>query len=105
MRLEQYLIAQGAEPGELREAAETGTLGTLALELALRSGHERIPFADAAARAGLEPAEGAALWRALGLPDPLRSSARLTEAGVETLQILSEFGGGSEPRRRCSSRA
>ncbi len=92
MRLEQYLIAQGAEPGELREAAETGTLGTLALELALRSGHERIPFADAAARAGLEPAEGAALWRALGLPDPLRSSARLSEAGVETLQILSEFG-------------
>jgi adenylate cyclase len=92
VRLERYLIAHGAEPAELCEAAETGTLGTLALELALRSGDERIPFADAAARAGLDPAEGAALWRALGLPDPLDSSAMLSQSGAETLQILSEFG-------------
>jgi class 3 adenylate cyclase len=91
-RLERYLIAQGAEPEELREAAESGTLGTLALELALRSPGERIPFDEAVRRAGLEPAEAAALWRALGFPDPLQSSASLGESGIETLQILSEFG-------------
>jgi adenylate cyclase len=98
-RLEQYLIARGAEPEELREAAETGTLGTLALELALRSPGERIPFEEAAARAGMESAEAAALWRAFGFPDPLQSSASLGESGVETLQILSEFGRrlGHEP--------
>ena len=91
VRLERYLIARGADPEELRVAAETGTLGTLALELALRSGGERIPFVEGAARAGLDPQEGAALWRALGLPDPVRSSASLSQSGVETLQILSEF--------------
>jgi adenylate cyclase len=91
-RLERYLIAQGAEPDELREAAETGTLGTLALELALRSGGERTPFEEAAARAGASVAEAAALWRALGLPDPLHSAPRLTESEAEALQLLSAFG-------------
>jgi adenylate cyclase len=91
-RLERYLIEQGAEPGELREAAETGTLGTLALELALRSPGERVPFAEAAARAGLQADEAAAIWRALGLADPLRSTSGVTQSGIETLQILGEFG-------------
>jgi class 3 adenylate cyclase len=91
-RLERYLIAQGAEPEELREAAETGTFGALALELALRSPGERVPFEDAVRRAGLDPAEAAALWRALGFPDPLQSSTSLGESGIETLQILGEFG-------------
>jgi class 3 adenylate cyclase len=91
-RLERYLIAQGAEPEDLRQAAEAGTLGTLALELALRSPGERIPFEEAVGRAGLKPAEAAALWRALGLPDPRYSSAGVGESGIETLRILGEFG-------------
>ena len=91
-RLERYLVERGAQPDELREAAETGTLGTLALELALRSPGERIPFEEAAARAGLEPEESAAVWRALGLPDPTVSSARVSASQIETLQILGEFG-------------
>jgi adenylate cyclase len=91
-RLERYLIAQGAEPDELREAGESGTLGTLALELALRSPGERIPFDEAVRRAGVEPDDAAALWRALGFPDPRESSVNLGESGIETLQILGEFG-------------
>lgn len=93
-RLERYLIDHGAEPEELREAAETGTLGTLALELALRSPGERIPFAEAAARAGVNPADAAARWRALGLPDPLESSATVSVAEIETLAIFDEFARG-----------
>jgi adenylate cyclase len=91
-RLERYLISQGAEPEELAEAAETGTLGTLALELALREPGERVPFPEAAARAGLQPADAAAIWRALGLPDPLHSAPSLTQSEIETLQIINEFG-------------
>lgn len=87
-RLERYLIEQGAQPEELREAAETGTLGTLALELALRPPGERVPFAEAAERAGVEPAEAAALWKALGFPDPLASPTVLAEGQAETLRIL-----------------
>jgi class 3 adenylate cyclase len=91
-RLERYLIAQGAEPEELAEAAQTGTLGTLALELALRDPGERVPFAEAAARAGLELADAAAIWRALGLPDPLHSSPSVSQADIESLQIINGLG-------------
>ncbi len=90
-RIERYLRAQGADPDELRDAAETGTLGTLALELALRRAGERIPFADAVARAGMEPGEAAELWRALGFPDPLRSQPLLTESQVESLEVFAEM--------------
>src|SRR5947208_15384047 len=56
-RLERYLIAHGADPDELHEAIETGTRGPLALELALRSPGDRVPFAEAVEEAGLEPAD------------------------------------------------
>lgn len=91
-RLERYLVELGATPEELREAIETDSRGTLALDLALRSRGERLPFREAIARAGLEPDEAAALWRALGFPDPLRSSARISADEIETIQILNEFG-------------
>ena len=41
---------------------------------------------------GNKIAEAAALWRALGLPDPRHSSIALTPAQVETLQVLAETG-------------
>ena len=90
-RIERYLRAQGADPDELREAVETGTLGTLALELALRRAGERIPFAEAVERAGMEPGDAAELWRALGFPDPLRSEPLLTESQIESLQVFAEM--------------
>lgn len=91
-RLERYLIEHGATPEELREAIETDARGTLALELALRSPGERVPFTEAAARAGLQPVEASALWRALGFPDPLLSSGQVSSTEIETLQVLSEIG-------------
>ena len=90
-RLERYLVAQGADPDELREATATGTRGALALELALRSPGERVPFAEAVEQAGLDPAGAGALWRALGFPDPLRSSPSLARSQIEALQILAEM--------------
>jgi adenylate cyclase len=92
-RLERYLIEQGAEPDELREAAESGTLGTLALELALRPPGERTPFSEAVVRAGLEPADAAEMWRALGFPDPLHSRVSLTESQIDSLRILAAMRG------------
>jgi adenylate cyclase len=92
LRLVRYLDEQGARGEDLEEAVRTGTLGSLALELALRSPGDPVAFPEAAARAGLEIAEAAALWRALGLPDPRHSSIALTPAQVETLQVLAETG-------------
>jgi adenylate cyclase len=89
----RYLAGQGAEPEELREAVDTGILGPLALELALRSPGERVPFAQGAELAGLELDEATAVWRALGFPDPLESAAMLSPAQVETLRVLGEMGG------------
>jgi adenylate cyclase len=51
-----------------------------------------VPFPEAAKRAGFDVAEAAALWRALGFPDPVSSSATLTPAQIETLQVLAEMG-------------
>lgn len=92
-RLEHYLIDHGAEPDEVREAAETGTFGTLALELALRTPGERVPFAEAVGRAGLEPADAAEMWRALGFPDPLHSPVSMTESQIDSLRILAVMRG------------
>jgi adenylate cyclase len=92
-RLEQYLIERGAQPDELREAAETGTLGTLALELALRAPGERVPFTEAVAGAGLEPEDAAALWRALGFPDPLHAPVSMTQSQIDSLRILAAMRG------------
>jgi adenylate cyclase len=91
-KLIRFLVEQGATPGELREAEATGTLGPLALELAVRHRGERIPFADAAAQAGLELDYAAALWRALGFPDPLRDDPpTLSPDELSTLTLLAQM--------------
>ena len=92
LKLVRYLVEQGAGREELGEAARTGTLGALALELALRLPGDAVPFSEAAAHAGLEAAEAAALWRAFGFPDPRYSSVTLTPAQTETLRVLAEMG-------------
>lgn len=90
-RLDRYLVSQGAEPDELREAIATGTRGALALELALRSPGERVPFADAVEEAGLTPPQAAAIWRALGFPDPLGSPPQLGRSQIGALHMLAEM--------------
>jgi adenylate cyclase len=92
LKLIGYLVEQGAGSEELGQAVRTGTLGPLALELALRPPGDAVPFPEAATRVGLETAEAAALWRALGFPDPLRASVALTPAQIETLQVLADTG-------------
>lgn len=91
-KLIDYVAAQGATEDEIKAAAESGTLGPLALELALRPSDETISFADAAAQAGLELADAAALWRALGLADPLVSEEKLAPDQAQTLRVLAAMG-------------
>jgi adenylate cyclase len=92
LRLVRYLVQQGADPGELSDAVSTGSLGPLALDLALRAPGATVPFREAAREAGLDPAEAAALWRALGFVDPLQTSAMLRPSQVETLRVLAGMG-------------
>jgi len=91
-RLVRYLTRVGATRGDLDEAAENGSLGALALELALRGPGELVAFQEAAARAGLELGEAAAMWRALGFPDPLSSPTTLWPSQVDALCVLAELG-------------
>jgi adenylate cyclase len=88
LRLVRYLLEQGADREEVKEAVMTGTTGPLALDLALRGRGGKVPFPEAAVRAGLETEEAAALWRALGFPDPLSSSATLTASETNMLRVL-----------------
>jgi adenylate cyclase len=84
----QRLAEMGATTEEVEAANTAGTLGPLALELALR-GAAVIPFEEAARAAGLGPEEAARVWRALGFPDPLQSPPRVTPRQVATLRVLS----------------
>ena len=88
IRLFRYLTDHGATGPELAEAARAGTLGPLALELALRPAGERVAFDRAAEQAGLEVRDAAAVWRDLGFPDPLDPILYLTPREVQTLQVL-----------------
>jgi adenylate cyclase len=86
-RLMDWLLEIGASEAELQTAAQTGTLGPLALELTLR-GSEVISFEDAARQAGVELEDAARLWRAVGFPDPLAAPPRITPRQITTLQFL-----------------
>jgi adenylate cyclase len=89
-RLIDYLRTQGASDEQIERAEEAGALGTLALELALRSSDGAVSFEDAAEQVGLSGDEAAALWRALGFPDPRHSPTSLAPSQVETLRVLAE---------------
>ena len=91
LRLIERLEELGAEHQELLEAVRTGTLGTVALELALRGREERLPFDEAARRAGLDVEEAAVVWRALGFPDPLDPPLNVTLGQVESMGGLAEM--------------
>ena len=92
IRLIDHLAEQGASDEELVEATRTGTLGPLALDLALRGRGEHLPFDEAARRAGLEVEEAARVWRALGFSDPLDPPQKVTPAQVEALRKLTRMG-------------
>jgi adenylate cyclase len=93
LKLINHLAERGATDEELAEGAKTGTLGPLALELALRGAGERVPFPEAAQRAGLDVDEAAGLWRAFGFPDPRDPPRLLSPRQVETLQVVAGISG------------
>jgi adenylate cyclase len=86
-RLMDWLLEMGASQAEVEEARQTGTLGPLGLELALR-GPEVISFEDAARQAGLGLEDAARLWRAVGFPDPVAAPPRVTPRQVTTLRFF-----------------
>src|SRR5919204_3702794 len=88
----RHLTEAGASEGEIAEAARSGTLGVLALDLALRPPGEMVSLAAAAEEAGLSLGEAAALWRALGFAVPSDGSLRLTSAEATMLRSLLEIG-------------
>jgi adenylate cyclase len=63
-------------------------LGPLGLELALRAPGQTLAFEEGALAAGTTPDFAAALWRALGFPDPVAAGERFTPAQVNTLRVL-----------------
>lgn len=88
LRLLKYLSELGASRAELVEAARTGTLGALALELALRPPGDLASFDVAAEQAGLAIDEAAGLWRALGFPDPMHPPVKVTPSQMRTLHVF-----------------
>jgi adenylate cyclase len=86
-RLMDRLLEMGASEAEIAEAAQAGTLGPLALDLALR-GPEVISFEDAAGQAGVKLEDAARLWRTVGFPDPLAAPPRFTPRQATTLRVL-----------------
>lgn len=92
LRLLELVLALGATEDELVERAANERLGPLALELAMRTSSERVEFGDAASQAGLSIDEAAALWRALGFPDPRQTKPRLPADSVEVLRLIAGLG-------------
>ena len=88
----RHLVDAGASEEEIAEAAESGTLGVLALDLALRPPGEMVSLAEAAEDAGLSLEDAAALWRALGFAVPSDGSVRVTSAEAAMLRTLFELG-------------
>ncbi|HTX30839.1 MAG TPA: adenylate/guanylate cyclase domain-containing protein [Solirubrobacteraceae bacterium] len=88
-----YLEERGATADELADAVATGSLGALALELALRGAGELLPFEEAASTAGLDVEAARELWCALGFPDPKHRQLRVTPKQIQTLRLLAEMSG------------
>jgi class 3 adenylate cyclase len=66
----EYLDSLGTTLDEIREAAASGTLLTLATRRVLMPEHERLTLAEAADRAGVDPDVARRVRIAAGLPDP-----------------------------------
>jgi class 3 adenylate cyclase len=88
----RHLAEAGASEEEIAEAARSGTLGVLALDLALRPPGEMVSLAEAAEDAGLSLDEAGALWRALGFAVPSDGSLRLTSTEAAMLRSLHDVG-------------
>jgi class 3 adenylate cyclase len=81
------VIELGATEEELLGAVGTHNLGDLAVDLAVRRGRSK-SFAEIAREVGLDPEDGARVWRALGFADPLRTPTTLPEDAAAALRTF-----------------
>jgi adenylate cyclase len=88
LRLFEFLAERGARTEDIVRAAQTESLGALALELSMRGPGPGQSFADAGRQAGLDGESAQALWRALGFADPAASPPRLSDKEAEALATL-----------------
>jgi class 3 adenylate cyclase len=100
LALLRYLVDEvGASIPELVQAQEEGGLMSFAAVRTLRPDGERGTLSDVAARAGIEPAFAAAIWRAAGFPDvrPFERRFGATDAVVfELVRDLATIVGRDE---------
>jgi hypothetical protein len=82
----RLLADAGPGENELAEAAGSGALGILALDLALRPAGQMVTLAEAAQTAGVTLEEATALWRMLGFAVPDDGTLRLTSAEAGMLR-------------------
>ena len=92
LELLEYLLDEvGASIPEIVAATEQGGLLSFAAFRSLRSGRDRYTLAEAAAKAGMEPAAALQLWRAAGLAEPRAFERRFGEQDVEMMTLFHAF--------------
>lgn len=90
-RLVELLHGLGATDAEIATAEADGSVGGLALDLALRDGPVA-SFRDSARREGLDVAEAARYWRALGFPEPDPDTTLVSSDLCEALALVGNVG-------------
>ena len=84
----EYVASLGATDEELVRANDSGTMGELALALALRTPGTQVPFDDAAEDAGVDLADASRFWRSLGFPDPEVATPDLSGEEADLLRLV-----------------
>lgn len=90
-QLRAYLAELGADPARIDDADEAGTLGPLAVEIAVGLG-TGTPFFEGLTAAGADVAMAVQMWRALGFPDPRVCEPVLPPGEEDSLGVLMTVG-------------
>lgn len=91
-RLVALLESLGATPEEVEAAADGGTLGPLALDLALRSDGPSQPIRAVAERNGVPVETVARYWRAMGFADVDTAATMLPADTCDALALVGTLG-------------
>ena len=89
--LRDVLLDLGVDRSTVDRAVEDGTLELLALEKIVSLDEPRYDLDDVAGLSGVEPAQIAAYWRALGFPDPRPGEKLFTDTDVEMLSAVVSY--------------
>lgn len=89
LELFEFLLDEiGASIPELVQADEQGGLLSFAAFRSLRVGHDGMTFAEAAARAEIDPDTALQLWRGAGFADPRPFERRFGSDDVEMFRLF-----------------